>query len=67
MGIFNFFKKEDSVKKQKKQYLANLFYLAISDGEIHELEQKKINEMKINSRNIQYLNYKICFNYRWND
>ena len=46
MGIFNFFKKEDSVKKQKKQYLANLFYLAISDGEIHELEQKKINEIR---------------------
>ena len=46
MGIFNFFKKEDSVKKQKKQYLANLFCLAISDGKIHELEQKKINEIR---------------------
>ena len=34
MGLFNFFKKEDSMKKQNLQHLANLFYIALADGEI---------------------------------
>ena len=28
MGLFNFFKKEDSSEKTKLQHLANLFYIA---------------------------------------
>jgi antitoxin component YwqK of YwqJK toxin-antitoxin module len=46
MGLFNFFKKEDSVKKQNLQHLANLFYIALADGEICDSEQKKINEIR---------------------
>jgi len=46
MGIFNFFKKEDSVKKQKLQHLANLFYIALADGDMSDSEQKKINEIR---------------------
>ena len=46
MGIFNFFKKEDSIKKQKLQHLANLFYIALADGEMSDSEQKKINEIR---------------------
>jgi len=46
MGLFNFFKKEDAVKKQNLQHLANLFYIALADGEICDSEQKKINEIR---------------------
>lgn len=46
MGIFNFFKKEDKGIKQQLQYLANLFYLALVDGEMSDSEQKKINEIR---------------------
>lgn len=46
MGIFNFFKKEDSVKKQNLQHLANLYYIALADGEICDSEQKKINVIR---------------------
>ena len=45
MGIFNFFKKDNS-KLQKLQYLANLFYMAMSDGNLHDSEQKKIDEIR---------------------
>ena len=40
------FKKEDSMKKQNLQHLANLFYIALADGEICDSEQKKINEIR---------------------
>ncbi|WP_299055869.1 BspA family leucine-rich repeat surface protein [uncultured Polaribacter sp.] len=42
----NGFIKIDSDKKQKFQYLHNLFVLAISDGEICESELKMINELR---------------------
>ena len=46
MGLFDFFKKEDSVKKRNFQHLANLFSVALSDGELSDSEQEKINEIR---------------------
>jgi uncharacterized tellurite resistance protein B-like protein len=46
MGLFNFFKKENTMKKLNLQHLANLYYIALADGEICDSEQKKINEIR---------------------
>ena len=46
MKLFNFLKKEDTNKKLKLQYLANLFLVAKSDGNVSKEEEDKIDEIR---------------------
>ena len=46
MKLFNFLKKEDTNKKLKLQYLANLFLVAKSDGIVSKEEEDKIDEIR---------------------
>ena len=46
MKLFNFLKKEDTNKKLKLQYLANLFLVAKSDGIVSKEEENKIDEIR---------------------
>ena len=46
MKLFNFLKKEDTNKKLKLQYLANLFLVAKSDGIVSKEEEDKVDEIR---------------------
>ena len=46
MKLFNFLKKEDTNKKLKLQYLANLFLVAKSDGIVSKEEEDKIDSIR---------------------
>ena len=46
MGIFDWFGLKDTSKKIKLQHLANLFTVALSDGEVSDVEHQKINEIR---------------------
>ena len=47
MAFFDFLRTNKTKRKNDLQFLANLFYIAISDGEVSEKEQEKINEIRI--------------------